>query len=94
MIKKSKKLLLWDIDCDNCHTLIATCMGFEWEKYQEFIYSPILCELCGQEHNKDVGDDVQRLIKTEKILRENDIKGYDFKYVNEKGETIKDNDSL
>lgn len=73
------------IECDICKIRIASCIDFEYNKGQELVYSPILCESCGQKHNKDVGDDVFRLKKMEEIIftsgyTSKEEEGFTFKY--------------
>ncbi|MDR4491402.1 MAG: hypothetical protein R2685_10960 [Candidatus Nitrosocosmicus sp.] len=66
--------------CDSCHTKIFSCSEFQWEKGQQLVYSSILCESCGQKHNKDVGDDVKKIQKLETKL----------KWTNEKLQEVRD----
>ena len=70
MIKRINEILTWGVYCDSCATLIGTCLVFEYEKDQELQYSPILCEKCGREHNKFVGDTVQENEQLKKAINQ------------------------
>ena len=65
---------IWDheceIYCDSCHVKIAWCMNFQFKEGQELVYSPILCESCGQKHNKTVGEHIKHIQNMEKMLKE------------------------
>lgn len=62
--------------CDSCHVQIFECAEFEWMEGQELVYTPILCEKCGGESSKFMGElikVVEELIKkietVEKLLQ-------------------------
>lgn len=64
MIKEISKIrdgqtIFYNIHCDSCHTFIAMCKDWKYVEGQELQYSSILCEKCGREHNKFVGDTVR-----------------------------------
>src|SRR5690349_12083231 len=59
---------LFKMYCDSCHKEIAYCEFLSFEEGEKLVYSPILCEFCGQKHNKDIADDVFRLKKMEQLL--------------------------
>lgn len=57
-----------EVYCDSCHIHIFSCCDLQWEKGQELLYSPILCESCGRERNKDHGAKTKRVEELEKLL--------------------------
>ncbi len=43
------------IYCDSCYVLMFKCGEIYWDKGQELLYCPILCEKCGTESSKFMG---------------------------------------
>jgi len=68
MIKKSSNPDgdINEIFCDSCYVKIAWCWELFFEEGQELVYSPILCEKCGNERSKDHGDKTKRVEELEK----------------------------
>lgn len=58
------------IKCDSCHVQIAYCQFFTFEEGQELVYSPILCEKCGNERSKDHGDKTKLIGEINKMIEE------------------------
>jgi transcription elongation factor Elf1 len=56
------------LSCDSCHVKIASCENFNFEDGQELVLSPLLCESCGQKHNKSIGDNAKKIDRLEKML--------------------------
>lgn len=55
-----------EIKCDSCYTKIETCTDFIFERNQELIYCPILCESCGTESSKFMGETLKELEELQK----------------------------
>lgn len=71
---------LFHIKCDSCHVQIAYCEFFSFEEGQKLVYTPLLCESCGQKHSKSIGDDIKKIQELETKL----------KWCNEKLQEVRD----
>ncbi len=56
-------------ECNHCFQPIFECDNFKWIG-EPLMYSPILCEKCGKEYNRSIGELTMKVEGLEKELEQ------------------------